>query len=291
MPLDKIQSFKIDPQDAEKLERMATARGTSVGAVIRDAIHDAIYSPAWAMERLEEIKKRVEAEYASRFAILETAKNQVEERIRALSADLKDLTERKAALIKLESETDDPKKALTIRKECSETQDLLNITNERLEQARQKLGEIAQGLKMLEREKNATLNDALRQDFPTVCEPLLEGITNRLVNVANALRPYLAAFASPATPENLLAKFLWNKLGEMARGKDELAYALIGKPSPFARSHYEDWQSFWKFWSWQTGCKLPIEAEVAGDQETASEEPREEAGLQAESANEIKIEI
>jgi hypothetical protein len=283
MALDKLQTFKMDPRDAEKLERLATARGTSVGAVIRDAIHDTIYGPSWAMERLEEVKKRIEAEYASRIAILETAKSQVEERIRALSEDLKDLTERKAELIKRESETDDPKNALAIRKECAETQELLNITSERLEQARQKLSEIAQGLKMLEREKNEALDAALREAFPAVCEPLLEGITARLADVANALKPYVAAFASQATPEHMLAKFLWLRLGEMARGKNELACALIGKPSPFARSHYEDWQSFWKFWSWQTGCKLPIEAEIAGDQEEAPEELREETQVQIEA--------
>jgi DNA repair exonuclease SbcCD ATPase subunit len=283
MALDKLQTFKMDPRDAEKLERLATARGTSVGAVIRDAIHDTIYGPSWAMERLEEVKKRIEAEYASRIAILETAKSQVEERIRALSEDLKDLTERKAELIKRESETDDPKNALAIRKECAETQDLLNITSERLEQARQKLSEIAQGLKMLEREKNEALDAALREAFPAVCEPLLEGITARLADVANALRPYLAAFASEATPERLLAKFLWLRLGEMARGKNSLAYDLLGKPSAFSRSNYESWKSFWRFWSWQTAYKLPLEDDNKnGHVEEASEEPREEAQVQIE---------
>jgi hypothetical protein len=172
---------------------------------------------------------------------------------------------------------------LAIRKECAETEDLLNITSERLEQARQKLGEIAQGLKMLEREKNATLNEALRQDFPTVCEPLLQSITARLADVANALKPYLAAFASEATPERLLAKFLWLRLGEMARGKNSLAYELLGKPSPFTRSNYESWRSFWQFWSRQTACKLPLEDDNKnGHVEEASEEPREEAQVQIE---------
>jgi hypothetical protein len=110
------------------------------------------------------------------------------------------------------------------------------------------------------------------------------------MNVANALKPYLAAFASPATPEHVMGKFLRNKLGEMVRVQNELAYELLGKPSPLARSYYENWQSFWKFWRWQTGCKFPIEDEVAGDGE-GSEEPREEAGFQAEGANDIKIEI
>jgi hypothetical protein len=291
MALDKIQTFKINPQDAEKLERIAAARGTSVGAVIRDAIHDAIYGPAWAIEVVEEIKNDVESEYASRFAILETAKAQVEGKIKTLTEEAGNLTAQVAELLQKESATDDPKEALEVRKKYGEIRDLLDITNERLQAAKEKRAEILRSIAQLEKEKSQKLNDALRQAFPTVCEPLLEGITARLADAANALKPYLAAFASAGTPEHVLAKFLWLRLGEMARGKNELACALIGKPSPFARSHYEDWQSFWKFWGWQTGCKLPIEAEVAGNQETASEEPREEAGLRAESADEIKIEI
>jgi hypothetical protein len=291
MPLDKLQTFKTDPRDAKKLERIARARGTSVGAVIRDAIHDAIYNPAWAMERLEEIKKRIEAEYASRFAILETAKLQVEEKIKTLTEEAGNLTAQMAELLQKESATDDPKEALEVRKKYGEIRDLLDITNERLQAAKEKHAEILRSIAQLEKEKSQKLNDALRQAFPQVCEPLLEGIANRLVNVANALKPYLAAFASEATPEHVMAKFLWTRLGEMARGQNELAHALLGKPSPLARSYYENWQSFWKFWGWQTGCKLPIEAEVAGDQETASAEPREAAGVQAEGTGEIKIEI
>jgi predicted transcriptional regulator len=264
MALDKIQTFKINPQDAERLERLATARGVSVGAIIREAIQDAIYGPAYAMEMLEETKKRIEAEYISRFAILETAKAQVEERIRALSADLKDLTERKAELIKRESETEDPKKALTIRKECAETQDLLNITSERLEQARQKLSEIAQGLKLLEREKNAALNEALRQAFPQVCEPLLESLANRLADVAHALEPFVNAYAASGVREEMITKFLWLRLAEMARQRSSLARDLLGRPSPLFVSNYQNWTAFWQHWSRQTSCKLPIEEGQSG---------------------------
>jgi hypothetical protein len=272
MALDKLQTFKIHPRDAEKLEKVAAARGTSVGAVIRDAIRDAIYGPAWAMERLEEVKKRVEAEYASRFAILETAKDQVEERIRGLSADLKDLTERKAELIKLEAETDDPKKALAIRKQCAETEDLLNITSERLEQARQKLSEIAQGLKLLEREKNAALNEALRQAFPQVCEPLLESLANRLADIAHALEPFVSAYVASGVREEMIAKFLWLRLGEMARERSSLARDLLGRPSPLYSSNYQSWSAFWKHWATQTGCKLPIEEnQTDGAEEKAPE--------------------
>jgi DNA repair exonuclease SbcCD ATPase subunit len=278
MPLDKLQTFKIDPRDAERLERIATARGTSVGAVIRDAIHDAIYGPAWAMERLEEIKNRIEAEYASRLAILETAKAQVEERIRALSADLKDLTERKAELIKRESETEDPKRALTIRKECAETQELLNITSERLEQARQKLSEIAQGLKLLEREKNAALNEALRQAFPQVCEPLLQSLANRLADVAHALEPFVCAFVASGVREELLTKFLWLRLGEMARERSSLARDLIGRPSPLFASNYQSWPAFWRHWATQTGCKISIEEGLKGGAEEKA--PEAQVGIE-----------
>jgi predicted transcriptional regulator len=282
MPLDKLQTFKIDPRDAERLERLATARGTSVGAVIRDAIRDAIYGPAWALELLEEIRKNVENEYAGRQAILETAKAQVEEKIKILTKDAENLTEKMAELLQKEAATDDPNEALEVRKQYKELRDLLDITNERLGSAKKKHSEILRSIAQLEREKNQKLNEALRRAFPQVCEPLLEGIANRLMNVANALKPYLAAFASPATPEHLLAKFLWLRLGEMARGQNSLAYELLGKPSPFSRSNYESWQSFWRFWTWQTGCKLPIEAEVAGDQE-APEQSREEAQVQIEA--------
>ena len=284
MALDKLQTFKIHPRDAERLERLAAARGSSVGAVIRDAIQDALYGPAWAMERLEEIKKRVEAEYASRLAILETAKNQFEERIRALSADLKDLTKREAELIKLESETDDPKKALTIRKECAETQDLLNITSERLEQARQKLSDIAQGLKMLEREKNATLNEALREAFPAVCEPLLEGLANRLADVARALEPFVNAYVASGVREDMIAKFLWLRLGEMARERSSLARDLLGRPSPLFSSNYQSWSAFWRHWATQTGCKVQLADEAVEDQTVDQpEEPGEAAKVQIEA--------
>jgi Skp family chaperone for outer membrane proteins len=283
MPLDKLQTFKIDPRDAEKLERMATARGTSVGAVIRDAIRDAIYNPAWALEILEEIRKNVEGEYAGRQAILETAKLQVEEKINALTEDTENLTEKMAELLQKEAATDDPKEALEIRKQYAELRDLFDITGERLKAAKEKHTEILRGIAQLEREKNQKLNEALRRAFPQVCEPLLEGIANRLMNVANALKPYLAAFASAGTPEHLLAKFLWLRLGEMARGQNSLAYDLLGKPSPLSRSNYESWQSFWRFWTWQTGCKLPIESEIAGDQEEAPEELREETQVQIEA--------
>jgi hypothetical protein len=280
MALDKIQSFKIDPRDAENLERIAAARGDSVGAVIRDAIQDAINGPAAALEVLEEIRKNVESEYQARQAILETAKLQIEEKIKALTQDAENLAAKMAELLQKESAIEDPNEALEVRRQYKELRDLLDITNERLEATKEKRSEILRGIAQLEREKTQKISEALRRAFPRVCAPLLEGIANRLVNVANALKPYLAAFASAGTPEHVLAKFLWLRLGEMARGKNELACALIGKPSPFARSHYEDWQSFWKFWGWQTGCKLPIEAEVAGNQETASEEPREEAQVQ-----------
>jgi hypothetical protein len=284
MPLDKLQTFKIHPRDAERLEKVAAARGTSVGAVIRDAIRDAIYGPAWALEMLEEIQKRVENEYASRFAILETAKNQVEERIRALSEDLKDLTERKAELMKREAETEDPKKAFAIRKECAETQDLLNITSERLEQARQKLSEIAQGLKLLEREKNAALNEALRQAFPQVCEPLLQSLANRLADVAHALEPFVCAFVASGVREELLTKFLWLRLGEMARERCSLARDLIGRPSPLFVSNYQSWAAFWRHWAAQTGCKVQLADEAVEDQTVDQpEEPGEAAKVQIEA--------
>jgi hypothetical protein len=283
MALDKLQTFKIDPRDAERLERIAKARETSVGAVIRDAIRDAIYGPGWAIEVVEQIKNDVESEYASRFAILETAKAQVEGKIKTLTEEAGNLTAQVAELLQKESAMDDPKEALEVRKKYGEIRDLLDITNERLQAAKEKHAEILRGIAQLEKEKEEKLNDALRQAFPRVCERLLEGITTRLVNIATALRPYLAAFASPATPEHVMAKFLWNKLGEMARGQNELAYELLGKPSPLARSHYESWESFWQFWSWQTAYKLPLEDDnKSGQVEEASEEPREEAQVQIE---------
>jgi predicted transcriptional regulator len=292
MALDKIQSFKIHPRDAEKLDQLATARGVSVGAIIREAIQDAVYGPAWAMEVLEEIKKNVESEYASRFAILETAKAQVEEKIKTLTKDAENLTEKMAELLQKEAATDDPKEALEIRKQYAEMRDLFDITDERIKAAKEKHAEILRSIAQLEKEKEEKLNAALRQAFPRVCEALLEGITTRLADVANALKPYLAAFASQATPEHMLAKFLWLRLGEMARGKNSLAYDLLGKPSAFSRSNYESWRSFWQFWSWQTAYKLPLEdGNQSGQPEEASEEPREDAGVQAESANAIKIEI
>jgi predicted transcriptional regulator len=292
MALDKIQTFKINPQDAERLERLATARGVSVGAVIREAIQDALYGPAWALETLEEIRENVENEYAGRQAILETAKLQIEEKINALTEDTENLTEKMAELLQKEAAIDDPKEALEIRKRYAEIRDLFDITNERLESAKKKHSEILRGIAQLEKEKEEKLNDALRRAFPRVCEPLLEGITARLADVANALRPYLAAFASEATPEPLLAKFLWLRLGEMARGKNSLAYELLGKPSPFTRSNYESWRNFWQFWSWQTSYKLPLEdGNQSGQPEEASEEPREAASVQAEGLGEIKIEL
>jgi hypothetical protein len=292
MPLDRVQTFKTDTRDAEKLEQIAAARGDSVGAVIRDAIRDAIYGPGWAIEVVEEIKNDVESEYASRFAILETAKAQVEGKIKTLTEEAGNLTAQVAELLQKESATDDPKEALEVRKKYGEIRDLLDITNERLQAAKEKRAEILRSIAQLEKEKSQKLNDALRQAFPTVCEPLLEGITARLADVANALKPYLAAFASQATPEHMLAKFLWLRLGEMARGKNSLAYDLLGKPSAFSRSNYESWRSFWQFWGWQTAYKLPLEdGNQSGQPEEASEEPREETGVQAESANAIKIEI
>jgi predicted transcriptional regulator len=284
MPLDKLQTFKLDPRDAKKLERIAKARGASVGAVIRDAIQDAIYGPAWALELLEETRKSVESEYASRFAILETAKEQVEEKIKTLTKDAENLTEKMAELLQNEAATDDPNEALEVRKQYKELRDLFDITNERLESAKKKHSEILRGIAQLEKEKEEKLNDALRQAFPRVCEPLLEGITARLADVANALKPYLAAFASEATSEPLLAKFLWLRLGEMARGKNSLAYELLGKPSPFTRSNYESWGSFWQFWSWQTAYKILLEDEnQSGQPQEASEEPREETQVQIEA--------
>jgi hypothetical protein len=289
MPLDKLQTFKIDPRDAERLEKIAAARGVSVGAVIREAIQDAIYGPAWALEMLEEAKKRVEAEYASRFTILETAKAQVEQRIQALNADLKELAERKAKLLKEEANTDDPKKALAIRKEYTETQDLLDVTSERLEQARQKLSDIAQGLKQLEREKNEAMNEALRQVFPRVCEPLLEGAANRLANVANALEPYVQAFTSAATPEHLLARFLWTRLAEMAGARSSLARDLLGRPNPLYRANYQNWPAFWQFWAWQTSYKVPVEDKTGVEQR--AEDSHEAPSAEVEVIKSIKIEI
>jgi hypothetical protein len=283
MALDKLQTFKINPGDAKKLERIAKARGTSVGAVIRDAIRDAIYNPAWAIEIVEEIKNDVESEYASRVAILETAKAQVEGKIKTLTEEAENLTAQMAELLQKESATDDPKEALEVRKKYGEIRDLLDITNERLQAAKEKHAEILRGIAQLESEKEEKLNAALRQAFPRVCEPLLEGITTRLADVANALKPYLEAYASEATPEHLLAKFLWLRLGEMARGQNSLAYELLGKPSPFSRSNYENWQSFWQFWSWQTAYNLPLEDENQnGQPEETPVEPREDAQVQIE---------
>jgi hypothetical protein len=273
MPLDKIQTFKIDPRDAERLEQIATARGVSVGEIIREAIRDAISGPAYAMEVLENAKKRVEAEYVSRFAILETAKAQVENRIQTLSEELKTLTERKAELLKLETATDDPKKAMAIRKEYAETQDLQKLTAERLEQTKQKLADITQNLKQLEREKDEALNEMLRQAFPQVCEPLLDGLANRLANVAIALEPYLQAFASPATPERVLARFLWNRLGEMVQERSPLARDLIGRPSPLLRANYASWPAFWKHWATQAGYKTGEQQNIEVEEKIEEEQP------------------
>jgi hypothetical protein len=271
MGLDKLKTFKIDRQDAKKLERIAAARGSSVGAVIRDAIRDAIYGPAWAMERLEEIKKRVENEYASRFAILETAKLQVEGKIKTLTEEAENLTAQMAELLQKESATDDPKEALEVRKKYGEIRDLLDITNERLQAAKEKHAEILRGIAQLEKEKNQALNEALRQTFPSVCEPLLEALANRLVDVAHAMEPFLQAYAASGVREDTLAKFLWLRLGEMARERSALARDLIGRPCPLFSSNYQSWSAFWRHWATHTGCKAPIEEAQSGGAEEAPE--------------------
>jgi hypothetical protein len=272
MPLDKLQTFKIDPRDSERLERIATARGTSVGAVIRDAIRDAIYGPAWAMERFEEIKKRVENEYVSRFAILETAKLQVEGKIKTLTEEAENLTAQMAELLQKESATDDPKEALEVRKKYGEIRDLLDITNERLQAAKEKHAEILRGIAQLEKEKNQSLNDALCRGFPSVCQPLLESLANRLADVARALEPFVNAFVASGVREDMIAKFLWLRLGEMARERSSLARDLLGRPSPLYSSNYQSWSAFWKHWATQTGCKLPIEEnQTDGAEEKAPE--------------------
>jgi len=283
MALDKIQSFKIDPRDAEKLERLATARGTSVGAVIRDAIHDALYGPAWAMERLEEIKKRVENEYVSRFAILETAKLQVEGKIKTLTEEAENLTAQMAELLQKESATDDPKEALEVRKKYGEIRDLLDITNERLQAAKEKHVEVLRGIAQLEKEKNRSLNVALCQGFPSVCQPLLESLANRLADVARALEPFVSAYVASGVREEIIAKFLWLRLGEMAQERSSLARDLLGRPNPLYRSNYQNWPAFWQFWAWQTGCKLPVEDKTEGEQR-----PENSHGAPSDEIEEIK---
>jgi hypothetical protein len=273
MALDKLQSFKIDPRDAKKLERIATARGTSVGAVIRDAIQDAIYGPAWAMEVLQEIKEKAESEYRSRFAILETAKAQVEEKIKTLTKDAENLTEKMAELLQKEAATDDPNEALEVRKQYKEVRDLLDITNERLESAREKRSEILRGIAQLEKEKTQALNEALRQAFPRVCEPLLDALANRLADVAHALDPFLHAYAAAGgAEEKVLERFLWHRLGELVRERNAEAVNLLGRPTPLLRSNYQSWNAFWQHWEAQTGCKLPIEESQT---DGAEEEVRE----------------
>jgi chromosome segregation ATPase len=273
MALDKIQTFKINPQDAERLERIAAARGTSVGAVIREAIQDAIYGPAWALETLEEIRKNVENEYAGRQAILETAKAQVEEKIKALTKDAENLTEKMAELLQKEAATDDPKEALEIRKQYAELRDLVDITGERLKAAKEKHTEILRGIAQLETEKNQTLNEALRQAFPRVCEPLLEGLANRLADVANAMEPFLHAYAAAGgAQEGVLERFLWHRLGELVRERNAEAVNFLGRPTPLFRSNYQSWPAFWRHWATQTGCKAPIEeAQSGGAEEEAPE--------------------
>ena len=273
MHLDKMLSFKIDPRDAKKLERIAKARGTSVGAVIRDAIHDAIYGPAWALELLEEIRKNVESEYASREAILETAKAQVEEKIKTLTEDAENLTEKMAELLQKEAAIDDPKEALEIRKQYAELRDLFDITGERLKAAKEKHAEILRSIAQLEKEKNQKLNVALRQAFPRVCEPLLEALANRLADVAHALDPFLHAYAAAGgAREEVLERFLWHRLGELVRERNAIAVNLLGRPTPLFRSNYQSWNAFWQHWETQTGCKLPIEESLKGGTE---EEVRE----------------
>jgi hypothetical protein len=125
---------------------------------------------------------------------------------------------------------------------------------------------------MLEREKNATLNEALRLTFPSVCEPLLEGLANRLADVARALEPFVSAYVASGVREEMIAKFLWLRLGEMARERCSLARDLIGRPSPLFVSNYQSWTAFWQHWSRQTGSKLPIEEnQNDGADEEASE--------------------
>jgi predicted transcriptional regulator len=275
MALDKLQTFKLDPRDAKKLERIAKARGTSVGAVIRDAIHDAIYGPAWALETLEEIRKNVEDEYASRQAILETAKLQVEEKINALTEDTKNLTEKMAELLQKEAATDDPKEALEIRKQYAELRDLFDITDERLKAAKEKHAEILRGIAQLEREKNQKLNAALRRAFPQVCEPLLEALANRLADVAHALDPFLHAYtAAGGAREEVLERFLWHRLGELVRERNADAVNLLGRPTPLFRSNYQSWNAFWQHWETHTGCQIHIEDTPKGEADEGAPEAR-----------------
>jgi Skp family chaperone for outer membrane proteins len=275
MPLDKLQTFKIDPRDAKKLERIATARGTSIGAVIRDAIHDAIYGPAWALELLEEIRKNVESEYASREAILETAKEQVEEKIKTLTKDAENLTEKMAELLQKEAATDELKEALEIRKQYAEMRDLFDITSERLKAAKEKHAEILRSIAQLEKEKNQKLNDALRQAFPRVCEPLLEALANRLADVAHALDPFLHAYtAAGGAREEVLERFLWHRLGELVRERNADAVNLLGRPTPLFRSNYQSWNAFWQHWETQTGCQIHIEDTPKGEAEEEAPEAR-----------------
>jgi len=263
MPLDKLQTFKIDPRDAEKLERMATARGTSVGAVIRDAIRDAIYNPAWALEILEEIRKNVESEYAGRQAILETAKLQVEEKINALTEDTENLTEKMAELLQKEAAIDDPKEALEIRKQYAELRDLFDITGERLKAAKQ-------------------IKENLRQEFPRICENLLDGLSMRIIATAEALRPYVKAFATPATDERVLARFLRLRLSRQVRQISDFAFDVLGRPDAFNEDNFRSWPSFWKFWSWQTHFPVSVEAEDSTVTEKKAEDQAETKRIEIE---------
>jgi predicted DNA-binding protein len=289
MALDRMTSFKINPEDEKRLELVAKASNKSVSAVIREAIKDSIYGPAWALEILEQVKKQVEAEYASRFAILETAKLQVEEKIKALTEDAANLTVRVAELLQKESAIEDPKEALEFRKQYAEIRDLLDITNERLKTAREKHAEIIRGIAQLEKEKAQALNEALRQAFPHVCEPLLENAANRLADIANALQPYLQAFTSEATSERTLARFLWTRLAEMAAARSSLARDLLGRPNPLYRANYQNWPAFWQFWAWQTSYKVPVEDKTGVEQR--AEDSHEAPSAEVEEIKSIKIEI
>jgi DNA repair exonuclease SbcCD ATPase subunit len=282
MGLDKIQTFKINPQDAERLERLATARGVSVGAVIRDAIRDAIGGPAEALRLAEQIQDRIEMEYSGRLAVLEAAKKQIEEKIQALSEQIQTLTTQAADLLEKENATEDPAAAMELRKQCAEVQALLELTRERLNALQTKREETLKAIAALERAKNEQIKENLRQEFPRICENLLDGLSMRIIATAEALRPYVKAFATPATDERVLARFLRLRLSRQVRQISDLAFDILGRPDAFNEDNFRSWPSFWKFWSWQTHFPVSVKAEDSTVTEKKAEDQAETKRIEIE---------
>jgi hypothetical protein len=234
------------------------------------------------MEILEEIRKKVESEYQARQAILETAKLQIEEKIKALTQDAENLAAKMAELLQKESAIDDPNEALEVRKQYKELRDLLDITNERLESAKEKRSEILRGIAQLEREKNEQIKENLRQEFPRICENLLDGLSMRIIATAEALRPYVKAFATPATDERVLARFLRLRLSRQVRQISDLAFDILGRPDAFNEDNFRSWPSFWKFWSWQTHFPVSVKAEDSTVTEKKAEDQAETKRIEIE---------